>query len=376
MTRITANTPDISVPFLDLKAINHAYQQGFQQDLNTLLDSGAFILGPAVSDFEAAYADYCGARHCIGVANGLDALTLVLKAWAFELGDEVIVPANTYIASILAILQNGLTPVLVEPDPLTFNLNPATLEAAITPRTRAIMAVHLYGQAVPMGRVCKIAQRHHLKVIEDAAQAHGATCPETGRKTGNLGDAAGFSFYPGKNLGSLGDAGAITTNDDVLANQLRALRNYGSHRKYENLYQGVNSRLDPLQALFLSRKLVDLEAHTGQRRQIAQHYRQEMNNPLVTLPHVQQETSHVWHLFVVRVQNRAAFQQHLQAHGVGSLIHYPIPPHQQEAMKAFAHLSLPITEAIHREVVSLPLYPGMSPEQQCHVIRVVNQYRG
>jgi dTDP-4-amino-4,6-dideoxygalactose transaminase len=364
------------INFLDLKAINNQYQQELKDACARIIDSGWYIMGNELTQFEIEFAAYCGTKHAIGVANGLDALILTLRAWKelgkLQTGDEVIVQANTYIASVLAITENDLVPVLVEPNPLSYNLNPATVSAAITPKTKAILPVHLYGQLSPMPEIMAIAKQHNLLVLEDCAQAHGAEI--NGQRAGNWGDAAGFSFYPGKNLGALGDAGAITTNDHQLAQTLKALRNYGSHKKYENLYQGVNSRLDEIQAAMLRVKLPYLEAETTRRQQIAQAYRSGITNPLVTLPNVIDELTHVWHLFVVRCEQREALQNYLTEKGIQTLIHYPVAPHKQQAYSQWNNISLPVTEEIHQQVLSLPLDPTMSEEAVAQVIAAVNGF--
>ncbi|SFQ11122.1 dTDP-4-amino-4,6-dideoxygalactose transaminase [Geopseudomonas sagittaria] len=365
------------IPFLNLQEINLICRQEMIEACTRVIDSGWYIAGNELSRFEAAFAEYCSTNHCIGVANGLDALTLTLRAWKelgkLKEGDEVIVPANTYIASILAITENRLTPVLVEPDEATFNLCPRKAEAAITSRTRAILPVHLYGQLADMPALLDIAERHNLLVLEDSAQAHGASIG--GRKAGNWGDASGFSFYPGKNLGALGDAGAITTSDDELATTLRALRNYGSHEKYKNLYQGVNSRLDEIQAAMLSVKLKYLDEQTARRREIARLYLEGIDNPAIQLPQCTNEEQHVWHLFVIRCEQRAALQQHLSECGVQTLIHYPLPPHQQQAYPQWNSMNRPLTERIHQEVLSLPIGPTLTVEDATLVIEACNQFR-
>ncbi len=366
------------IPFLDLKAINAQYRDELIQATTRVIDSGWYIQGEELKAFEQEFANYCGSRHCIGVANGLDALTLTLRAWKelgrLKEGDEVIVPANTYIASILAITENRLTPVLVDPDDTTYNLCPENTEAAITAKTKAILPVHLYGQLADMPAILDIAERHSLLVLEDAAQAHGASI--NGRKAGNWGHAAGFSFYPGKNLGALGDAGAVTTDDDELAQTLRALGNYGSHKKYENLYQGVNSRLDELQAAMLRVKLRHLDTEISQRRKMAATYLQGIDHPAIHLPliteHCQLTTAHVWHLFVIRTANRDSLQRHLANEGIQTLIHYPIPPHHQAAYHQWAGQSQPRTEAMHREVLSLPMGPTITPWQAMEVAQSCN----
>ncbi|EEY97961.1 DegT/DnrJ/EryC1/StrS aminotransferase [Vibrio sp. RC586] len=364
------------INFLDLKSINEQYQQELKQACARVIDSGWYIQGQELLQFEAEFSSYCGTKHVIGVANGLDALILVLRAWKelgkLQEGDEVIVPANTYIASILAITENRLTPVLVEPDINTYNLSQEGIKAAITPKTKAILPVHLYGLISPMPEIMQIAQEHDLLVLEDCAQAHGAEI--NGQRAGNWGHAAGFSFYPGKNLGALGDAGAITTNDDQLADTLKALRNYGSHKKYENLFQGVNSRLDEIQAAMLRVKLRHLEAETARRQHIAQTFRTQINNSLITLPQVKDELSHVWHLFVVRCERRNGLHQYFVKNGIQTLIHYPIPPHKQQAYESLFELNLPITEKIHDTVLSLPISPVMSDEEVNLIINSINRF--
>lgn len=364
------------INFLDLKLINSQYQQELKDACARVIDSGWYIMGNELSSFETEFAGYCGTKHAIGVANGLDALIVTLRAWKelgkLQAGDEVIVQANTYIASILAITENDLVPVLVEPNPSTYNLDSVKVEAAITSKTKVILPVHLYGQLSSMQEIMGIAKQHNLLVLEDCAQAHGAEI--NGQRAGNWGDAAGFSFYPGKNLGALGDAGAITTNDDELAQTIKALRNYGSHKKYENLYQGVNSRLDEIQAAMLRVKLPYLEAETIRRQKISQAYRSGITNPLVTLPHIVDELTHVWHLFVVRCEQREALQKYLAEQGIQTLIHYPIAPHKQQAYKQWNHISLPVTEKIHQQVLSLPLDPTMSEEAVARVIAAVNGF--
>lgn len=362
------------ISFLDLKAINTQYRDELVAAATRVIDSGWYIQGTEVKAFEEEFADYCGSKHCIGVANGLDALTLTLRAWKemgkLKEGDEVIVPANTYIASILAITENRLKPVLVEPDEATFNLCPKKTAAAITPNTKAIVAVHLYGQICPMPELMQLADEHGLLVLEDAAQAHGASIE--GRKAGSWGHAAGFSFYPGKNLGALGDAGAVTTDDEELAKTIRALGNYGSHKKYENLYQGVNSRLDEIQAAMLRVKLSHLDEEIESRREVAEYYLAHIKNRNIQLPSVSDRERHVWHLFVVRSAQRDALQKHLAEQGVQTLIHYPVPPHQQQAYKAFSNISLPMTQEIHRSVLSLPMGPHLTMEQASQVIEAAN----
>lgn len=374
------------IPFLDLKAINAQYRDELIAACTRVIDSGWYIAGSELAQFEQEFASYCGTKHAIGVANGLDALILTLRAWKelgkLKNGDEVIVPSNTYIASILAISANDLVPVLVEPDLATYNLCPVKTAAAITPKTRAILPVHLYGQLADMPAIVDIAQRHNLLVLEDSAQAHGASI--NGKKAGNWGDASGFSFYPGKNLGALGDAGAVTTNDDELAATLRALRNYGSHEKYKNLFQGVNSRLDEIQAAMLSVKLKHLDTEIAHRRKVAAGYLEGITNPLVTLPVSNSKANtqnsalaceeSVWHVFVIRCEQREALQKHLLEQGIQTLIHYPIPPHQQQAYKEWNMDSYPVSELIHQQVMSLPMGPTITDEQVAAVIKACNSF--
>ena len=364
------------IPFLDLKEINHLMREEIRTACDRVLDSGWYISGQELTTFEKNFATYCGTKHCIGVANGLDALTLTLRAWKemgkLKPGDEVIVPANTYIASILSILENDLTPVFVEPDNESFNLNPNLIQKHLTSKTKVILPVHLYGLLADMEKISALAKEHGLLVLEDSAQSHGAVL--SGRKSGNWGDASGFSFYPGKNLGALGDAGAITTNDDQLAEVLRALRNYGSHQKYKNIFQGVNSRLDEIQAAVLDVKLKYLDQHTERRREVAKMYLKGINNPHIKLPVCANESQHVWHLFVIRTKNRVKLQSHLTNEKVQTLIHYPIPPHKQEALQQFKELSLPLTEVIHEEVLSIPMGPTITNEQVLQVIEAINSF--
>lgn len=365
----------MSLPFLDLKSINLRDKADFQSALDRVLDSGWLILGNEVASFEKVFAAYCGAARGIGVGNGLEALHLVLRAWSIGAGDEVIVPSNTYIATWLAVSYTGATPVPVEPDESTFNIDPDAIEAAITPRTKAIIAVHLYGQAADMDAINRIAARHGLKVLEDAAQAHGASW--NGRRVGSLGDAAGFSFYPGKNLGALGDAGAITTDDPDLALRLEMLRNYGSKRKYENEIIGFNSRLDELQAAFLAVKLARLDEDNARRGAISHRYGEGLSNiGGLSLPAVPTASEPVWHLYVVRTDRRDGLQAYLNDRGIGTLIHYPTAPHMQKAYAelGFTQGSFPIAEAIHDQVLSLPIGPTMSDAEADQVIEAVSGF--
>ena len=360
------------IPFLSLKDINDRFLEKIEHRIKDVLNSGWYLQGKENERFAKSFAKYCGVKYALGVANGLDALNLIIRGYGWGSGDEIIVPANTFIATILAISENGCTPVLVEPDIATYNINPDKIEDAITPRTRAIFVVHLYGQAVQMEKVWDIAARYGLKVVEDAAQAHGAMYK--GHKVGSLGDAAGFSFYPGKNLGALGDGGGITTNDGELYERCKAIANYGSDRKYHHIYKGINSRLDEIQAAILDVKLKYLDEDNVKRRHIATRYRTEITNPLITLPKVYAEDSHVWHLFVVRVLNRDAFIAYLDSVGIQTNIHYPTPPHLQGAYKEWAVCRFPITENIHREVVSLPISPVLTEEEVNSVITAVNAF--
>lgn len=364
------------IKFLDLYEINRRQSVELSQAFSRVLSSGWYIMGEELKNFEQEFADYCNVEHCIGVANGLDALVLVLRAWKelgyLKDGDEVIVPANTYIASILAITENNLIPILVEPNVETFNIEPKLIEQSISSKTKAILPVHLYGQLCDMDAINNIADKHKLLVLEDCAQAHGAHIK--GKKAGAWGNAAGFSFYPGKNLGAIGDAGAITTNDPELAEVLKALRNYGSHKKYENLYVGQNSRLDELQAALLRVKLPLLDDDTLTRQKIANRYLSEIKNEHVILPKVLITDAHVWHLFVIRTANREKLQSFLKSHGIETLIHYPIAPHKQKAYIEYSHLELPISEKIHAEVLSLPISPVMTISEVDYVIHIINQY--
>lgn len=369
------------IPFLDLKKINQQYRNELVEACKRVIDSGWYIGGSELENFEKNFAKYCDSKFAIGVANGLDALILTLRAWKelgkLKDGDEVIVPSNTYIASILAITANNLIPILVEPDIETYNIDPKKIELAITVNTKAILPVHLYGQLAAMPQIMEIAKKHNLLVLEDSAQSHGAEL--NGKKAGNWGHASGFSFYPGKNLGALGDAGAVTTNDGELAQMLRALRNYGSHEKYKNLVPGVNSRLDEIQAAMLDVKLKFLEKEVEHRRQIANLYLNKIDHPSIILPLKKIDATvykqHVWHLFVIRSDHREALQKHLNENGVQTLIHYPIPPHQQQAYKEWNNLSFPISEQIHDQVISLPIGPTLSLDEAEKIIYLCNHFK-
>lgn len=359
------------IAFLDLKAINATHQEAIRRATERVLQSGWYILGNELETFEQRFAAYCGTRYCLGVANGLDALTLILKAYGFPPGSEVIVPAHTFIASLLAVSNAGLQPVLVEPDRQTYLIHPARVQAAITARTKAIMVVHLYGKCCAMAPLTKLARQYGLKVIEDAAQAHGAM--HQNRKAGNLGDAAGFSFYPVKNLGALGDGGAIITNDPVLADRLGYLRNYGSRTKYVHDYPGYNSRLDEIQAAILTEKLPFLDAENNRRRQLARRYVDGIRHPNVGLPPADTLDEDSWHLFVIRHPARQKLIDYLSANGIQTAVHYPVPPHQQTAYADLQPLPLPITERLHQEVISLPLNTALRDEEVDWIIERLNQ---
>ncbi|NMC67719.1 MAG: DegT/DnrJ/EryC1/StrS family aminotransferase [Spirochaetales bacterium] len=369
------------ISFLDLKALNHTFEPELTESVKRVIDSGWYLLGREVEAFENEYAKYIGVKHCIGVANGLDALRLILRAYIemgeMKEGDEIIVPANTYIATILAITDNRLKPVLVEPDIKTYNINPYLIEEKITDRTRGVIIVHLYGKNAMHPEIERIVEKYHLKLIEDNAQAHG--CYYGMKRTGSLGDAAGHSFYPGKNLGALGDAGAVTTNNDQLAEVVSTLANYGSKKKYENIYQGLNSRLDEIQAAILRVKLKRLDVDNQKRREVAQNYINNIKNPDIVLPyinegHAEKDLSHVWHLFVIRHPKRDDLQNYLTNKGIQTLIHYPIPPHKQHAYEEWGKFSLPITEKIHNEVLSLPLSPVINEEEIHFIVKKINEF--
>lgn len=360
------------IKFLDLKKINNRYREEIDSRIKDILDKGWYLQGEENENFTKNFANFCGTKFALGVANGLDALNLIIKAYGFGNGDEIIVPANTYIATILAISENGCIPILVEPDIKTYNINPDSIEEKITSKTKAIMVVHLYGQAVQMEKIWKIAKKYNLKIIEDSAQAHGAIYQE--KHTGNLGDASGFSFYPGKNLGCIGDGGAVTTNDEELFNKIKAIANYGSDRKYHHIYKGVNSRLDEIQAAVLDIKLNHLDSDNNKRREISKYYRENIKNSKIILPETYDEKSHVWHIFAVRTQNRDEFQKYLTEKGIQTIIHYPTPPHKQGAYKEWNNLSFPITEEIHNTILSLPISPVMTDSEIEKVVEVVNEY--
>lgn len=372
------------IPFLDLRAINAPYDAEFQEKFKVFLEKGWYILGDEVRLFEEEFAAYCGTQFCIGTANGLDALRIILEGYKIlgklSVGDEVLVASNTYIATILGIQQAGLIPVLVEADLNTYNFDFTDLQQKLTAKTKVIMPTHLYGQLADMEQVSAFANlpdrqagAKALLVVTDSAQSHGAMTSH-GKRSGSLGDASGFSFYPTKNLGALGDGGAITTNDKALAEVMRSYRNYGFKERYVSAYTGINSRLDEVQALFLRIKLRDLDTANQRRRAIAKRYLQEIQNPKLILPKWEGDDGHVFHLFVIRCATRDHLRAYLTEQGLGTIIHYPIPPHQQEALKEYAQLSFPITEQIHEEVISIPLSPVMDDVTVAKVISILNSY--
>ena len=373
------------IKFLDLKKINDRFEPLFSDCINRVVNSGWYILGDEVREFENEYSDFLGVKNCIGVANGLDALRLIFKAYLemgiMTEGDEIIVPANTYIASILAITENRLIPVLIEPDILNYNIDPTKIEEKITQRTKAIMIVHLYGQNSWSFEIDGIAKKYDLLIVEDNAQAQG--CFAYSRRTGSIGHASGHSFYPGKNLGALGDAGAVTTNDNQLATLVRTLGNYGSTRKYIHDYKGLNSRLDEIQAAILKIKLKHLDSDNLKRSEIAQYYCEKITHPEIVLPNKNNSSlfsphsslSHVWHLFVIRSKERDRLQHYLAKNGVQTIIHYPVPPHKQRSYKNWNSLSLPITEEIHKTVLSLPISPILERLEVQQIVKLINQFK-
>jgi dTDP-4-amino-4,6-dideoxygalactose transaminase len=364
------------IKFLDLQKINTQYEIELKEAANRVIDSGWYLMGKELESFEANYANFCGVKHALGVANGLDALRLIFKAY-IEMGvmqkdDEVIVPANTYVASVLAITDNDLIPVFAEPNEQTYNLDSSLIEQAITSKTKAVLTVHLYGQNSIDDQMLEICSRYDLKLIEDGAQSHGAK--HNDKISGGIGDAAGHSFYPGKNLGALGDAGAVTTNDKDLARIISVLRNYGSEKKYENIYKGLNSRLDEIQAAFLNVKLKYIQKDIDGRRNVAYYYLNNIKNPSIILPEIINKDDHVWHLFVVRTKKRKDLEKHLANHGIQTLIHYPIAPNKQKAYNEFNDLNFPITERIHTEVLSLPLSPIMEKKEIIKIVQILNKF--
>lgn len=366
------------IPFLDLHSINARFEEDFKKDFTQFLDSGYYILGNQVQAFEQAFANYCGTQHCIGVGNGLDALRLILEGYKIlgklKEGDEVLIASNTFIATIIGVKQAGLVPVLVEAEEVYYNFTISEVEKAITEKTKAVMPVHLYGQIAPMEAIKNLAKKHNLLIIEDAAQAHGAMDTATKKRAGNLGDAAGFSFYPSKNLGALGDGGAVITNDTALAETIKKLRNYGTSSKYVNELLGINSRLDEIQAAFLLRKLPVLDTDNTYRQAIAKRYIKEINNPKIRLPHYDGSNNHVFHLFVIQVPDRNDLMAYLDNNNIGHLIHYPIAPHHQKALSEFNKRSFPVTEKIHEKILSIPMSPVMTEQQVTKVITILNQY--
>nr|WP_315201350.1 DegT/DnrJ/EryC1/StrS family aminotransferase [uncultured Flavobacterium sp.] len=365
------------IKFLDLKKINEPYETAFQEKLKSVLESGWYILGKEVQAFETNFANYCGAKHCVGVGNGLDALVLIFKGYIqlgkLQKGDEVIVPANTYIASILAILQADLVPALVEPKLDTYNIDPSLIQDKITSKTKAILAVHLYGQLAEMDMINEVAVQNNLIVVEDAAQSVGAIYNQKSAIKNHQSSVA-YSFYPSKNLGCLGDGGAVVTDDSDLFRLISAMRNYGSETKYYNDYIGINSRLDELQASFLNLKLPNLDSDNERRRTIAKRYLSEIKNEKIILPFWDFSKNHVFHLFVIRTQNRDDLQEYLAQNNIQTVIHYPIPPHKQKAFSEWNNFSFPITEKIHQEVLSLPISPVMTMDEVSYVVEILNKY--
>lgn len=365
----------MDIKFSDLRYMHDEIKQEILEKFQKVYDNNWFIQGEEVAAFEEEFAKYCGVKHCIGCGNGLDALYLILKAYGIGVGDEVIVPSNTFIATALAVSYTGATPVFVDPDISYYNIDVNKIEAKITKKTKAIMAVHLYGQPADMDKINEIAQKYSLKVIEDAAQSHGAEYK--GKKVGNLGDAAGFSLYPGKNLGALGDAGIIATNDDALAEKMRALGNYGSDYKYHHIYQGTNSRLDEMQAAFLRIKLRNLDRWTEWRESVADVYKKGITNPHVILPDTIPNATHVYHVFAIRCSHRDELEKYLNEHGIHTNKHYPIPIHMQKAYEKMQYKEgdFPIAEEISKTQLSLPMYYGMNKEEYEYVIEVINSYK-
>lgn len=365
----------MKINFNELKRGYEKYKSEYDKAAIETLESGWYILGERVERFEREFANFIGSKYCVGVNSGLDALILAVRALEVGPGDEVIVPANTYIATVLGITENGATPVLVEPDEY-YNLDADKIEQKITDKTKAIMVVHLYGQAANMDKIKRIAEKYNLHLIEDCAQSHGARF--NGKITGTFGDVGCFSFYPTKNLGAFGDAGAIVTDDEKIAEKVRMLRNYGSKKKYYNEIEGVNSRLDEMQAALLSVKLSHYNELRGERERIAQKYLDEIKNPMIELPAIRQGAEHVWHLFVVRTEKRDELQKYLAENGIGTQIHYPIPPHLSGAYKHLGYNEgdFPITERYANTVLSLPIYDGMTDEEAEYVIKVINEYKG
>ncbi|KPK41027.1 MAG: aminotransferase [Phycisphaerae bacterium SG8_4] len=364
------------IKFLDLKAVNERHAEDFRAAFNRVLDSGWYLLGEELANFESEFASYCRTKHAVGVGSGFDALILTIRAYGFGRGDEIIVPSNTYIASVLAITACGAEPVFVEPDPRTYLIDATGIEQKLTERTKAVMPVHLYGQSCEMTAICKLAARHRLKVIDDAAQAHGSVREKEPAGSGSENRAIAFSFYPAKNLGAMADAGAVATNDGELAEKIRALRNYGSGERYFNKYAGVNSRMDEFQAAVLSIKLRSLDKDNASRRKIAQCYLETINNDRIILPKPPANPQdHVWHLFVITTKERDRLKQYLLDNEIQSHIHYPVPPHKQQCYRDYNSLSLPIAERLANEVLSLPMSPVMSEEDVQRVARIVSDWK-
>lgn len=365
----------MQIPFVSFEAMHREIEQEVKDKFSEVYEKNWFIGGNELAEFEKEFAEYCGAQYCVGCGNGLDALLLILRGYGIGEGDEVIVPSNTFIATVLAVSYAGATPVLVEPDIANYNIDPSKIEEKISDKTKAIIAVHLYGQPASMKEIIKIASKYNLKVIEDAAQAHGATY--NGKKTGHLGDAAGFSFYPGKNLGALGDAGAVVTDDKVLADKIRALGNYGSDYKYHHIYQGYNTRLDEMQAAFLRIKLKRLDIWNEERNRVADLFMEKINNPLITLPQKMNESTHVFHIFAIRCKKREQLVEYLNHRGIQTNKHYPIPIHMQEAYAnwSLGKGSFPIAEEISATELSIPMFYGMKESEINYIIEVLNRFK-
>ena len=364
----------MKVDFLNLKKINERFRSEINEAINGVIDSGYYLNAGITELFENNFAKYTGSKYCMSCGNGLSALELIIQAYGFKTGDEIIVPANTYIATVWGITHNGCTPVFVEPDIHTMNIDVNKIEEKITAKTKAIMPVHFYGQAVQMTKIKELAKKYNLKIIEDSAQAHGAEF--NGVKTGNLGDASGFSFYPSKNLGALGNGGCVTTNDEELAQKIKALANYGSLKRNCHIYNGTNSRLGDIQAAILNVKLKYLDSDNQKRRQTAKLYRENIKNSLITLPETYDEKEHVWHLFVIRCESRDKLQQYLRDNGIGTIVHYPTPPYKQECLKQYANTNCPISDKMHETVLSIPMSPVLTDIEVEYVIDKINAYKG
>ncbi len=362
------------IEFLNLKKMNHRFKAEIDNAIDEVLESGYYILGEKTKKFEQEFAKYCGSKYCVGVGNGLDALKLIFMGYDIGPGDEVIIPSHTYIASALAIIQAGAKPVFVEACRNTFNINPDLIESSITKKTKAIMVVHLYGQIAAMDELTKIAKKYNLKLIEDSAQAHGAEY-KNGKRSGNLGDASGFSFYPGKNLGALGDGGAVTTDDELLANKIRAISNYGSEKKYVHKYQGVNSRLDEIQSAVLSVKLNYLDKDNTRRQQISKYYRDHIKNNMIEIPYLYgKENSHVWHLFVIKTKKRNELQKYLSEKNITTMIHYPVAIHKQESFDKY-NINCEVATELAAEVLSIPISPVMKDIEIQYIVDILNKWQ-